>query len=131
MSGKACICTDLNHDETLRELAAADLVVLPYLYSTESSSAADAFTVASLRPVSCSDLPLFDELSAVVHRFPAGDATALANRMVQLAADPVELNRYRTCQEEYVRKLAWPVVAREFVDLLNARIALHKSVAAF
>ena len=60
----------LDHEETLRELGDSDLVVLPYLYSTESSSAAGAFAVASLRPVLCSDLPLFDELADVIHRFP-------------------------------------------------------------
>ena len=60
----------LDHEETLRELGDSDLVVLPYLYSTESSSAAGAFAIASLRPVLCSDLSLFDELADVIHRFP-------------------------------------------------------------
>ena len=36
----------LPHEETLRELANSDLVVLPYLHSTESSSAAGAFAIA-------------------------------------------------------------------------------------
>ena len=124
LRGDVRVCTDfLDHEQTLQELADYDLVVLPYLHSTESSSAAGAFAVASLRPVLCSDLSLFDELSGVVHRFPAGNVIALANRILRLAGDPDELNRRRSAQEEYVRKLAWPVVARDFADLLNARLA--------
>src|SRR5205814_241040 len=94
LGGDVQVCTDfLDHEQSLRELADADLVVLPYLHSTESSSAAGAFALAAMRPVLCSDLPLFDELADVVHRFPAGNVIALANRILQLASDPAELNR--------------------------------------
>jgi glycosyltransferase involved in cell wall biosynthesis len=112
----------LDHEETLRELAASDLLVLPYLHSTESSSAAMAFALASLTPVLCSDLPLFDERSGVVHRFPRGDVPALANQILRLAASPAELGRYRAAQEELVRELAWPSVARDFAELMRARM---------
>jgi glycosyltransferase involved in cell wall biosynthesis len=128
LGGDVEVLTDfLDHEQTLERLADADLVVLPYLYSTESSSAAGAFAIASLRPVLCSDLPLFDELAAVVHRFPAGDVVALANRILQLAGDPEELHRNHAAQEELVRKLAWPEVARDFANLVNDRLALARS----
>lgn len=112
----------LDHEETLRELGDSDLVVLPYLYSTESSSAAGAFAIASLRPVLCSDLPLFDELADVIHRFPAGNVIALANKILELAGDPAELNRHRASQEALVRRLAWPAIARDFAALIGERI---------
>jgi glycosyltransferase involved in cell wall biosynthesis len=127
LAGDIQVCTDfLDHEQTLQELADSDLVVLPYLYSTESSSAAGAFALASLRPVLCSDLPLFDELSSVAHRFPAGNVIALASRILELASDPVELHRVSAPQEEFVRQRAWPVVARDFVNLVNERIAALK-----
>ena len=110
-------------EEALRQLADSDLVVLPYLYSTESSSAAGAFAVASLTPVLCSDLPLFDELAAVIHRFPGGDVMALANKILQLASDPLELGRYGAAQEEFVRELAWPAIARNFGEMLASKVS--------
>jgi glycosyltransferase involved in cell wall biosynthesis len=123
LQGDIQVCTAfLDHEQTLRELAGSDLVVLPYKYSTESSSAAGAFAVASLKPVLCSDLPLFDELSGVVHRFPAGDVFALANRILQLVADRKELNRYRAAQEQFVRERAWPVIARQFANTVAERV---------
>lgn len=125
LRGDVEVTTDfLDHEQTLEHLADSDLVVLPYLYSTESSSAAGAFALASLRPVLCSDLPLFDELASVVHRYPAGNAIALANTLLRLAADPEELHRNRAAQEKYVRELAWPAVAREFANLLSGRRTL-------
>jgi glycosyltransferase involved in cell wall biosynthesis len=131
LQGDVQVCTDfLDHEHTLQALADSDLVVLPYLHSTESSSAAGAFALASLRPVLCTDLPLFDELARVVHRVPAGDVIALADKILQLAADPAELNRNRIAQEEHVRRLAWPVVARDFVDLVTERIARSSSATA-
>jgi len=117
----------LDDKEALRQLAESDLLVLPYTYSTESSSAAGAFAIASLAPVLCSDIPLFDELAEVVHRFPAGDVHALANWILQLAADPKELSRYRAVQEQLVRRLSWPAVARDFVDLIAKQAELYKS----
>jgi glycosyltransferase involved in cell wall biosynthesis len=108
----------LDDREALRQLAESDLLVLPYTHSTESSSAAGAFAIASLAPVLCSDIPLFDELAGVAHRFPAGNVHALANQMLQLAADPETLNRYRVPQEEMARKLSWPAVARDFAELI-------------
>ena len=127
LRGDVQVCTDfLDHEQTLQELADSDLVVLPYVHSTESSSAAGAFAVASLRPVLCSDLPLFDELSSVVHSFPSGNVIALANKILQLASDPAELNRNRTSQEGFVRKLAWPVVAMDFVNLIDDALKLRR-----
>jgi len=109
----------LDHEETLRELGDSDLVVLPYLYSTESSSAAGAFAVASLRPVLCSDLALFDDLADVIHRFPAGNVIALANKILQLAANPGELNRHQASQETLVRRRAWRAMAHDFAALVG------------
>jgi glycosyltransferase involved in cell wall biosynthesis len=125
------VCTDfLDHERTLERLADSDLVVLPYLHSTESSSAAGAFALASLRPVLCSDLSLFDELASVVHRFPAGNTIALANRILQLSSDPAELNRNQAAQEEHVRRLAWPTVAKDFANLIGERLTGQKPRAA-
>jgi glycosyltransferase involved in cell wall biosynthesis len=127
LGGEIEICTAfLDHEETLRRLAEADLVVLHYVYFTESSSAAGAFAIASLKPVLCSSLPLFDELSGVVRRFPAGNIFAQANKILQLAADPAELNRYLAAQEELVRKRAWPAVARDFAELIAGHLIACK-----
>jgi glycosyltransferase involved in cell wall biosynthesis len=109
----------LESETILRELADSDLVVLPYVNSTESASGAAAFAVGSLTPVLTSDLPIFDELGEAVHRVRAGDTAALARKLVKLAADPTELNRFRHVQEQLVRAQAWPLIASDFTRLMS------------
>lgn len=113
------IKTDFLDDQAvLSELACSDLVVLPYLRSTESSSAAIRLPVASMTPVLCSDLPIFDEFQACVHRFPAGDAIALANEILRLVGDGGELNKFQERQAKMVSELSWPVIAERFACML-------------
>jgi glycosyltransferase involved in cell wall biosynthesis len=112
------ICTDfLEQDEILKELSSADLIVLPYTMSTESSSAAIRLPLASGTPILCSDLPLFDEFREVVHRYPAQDVAALALRLCELSTDTAKLRRYTASQEALVEELSWSAVAKRFQAL--------------
>ena len=112
------ICTDfLEQHEILQELSSADLIVLPYTTSTESSSAAIRLPLASGTPILCSDLPLFDEFQEVVHRYPANDIAALAGRLCELSTDTVKLRRYTERQEALVEELSWKRVAKRFQAL--------------
>jgi glycosyltransferase involved in cell wall biosynthesis len=115
------ICTDfLEEDDILKELSNTDLIVLPYTMSTESSSAAIRLPLASGTPILCSDLPIFDEFREVVHRYPAQDVAALARRLCELSADPVELRRFTARQQELVDELSWQAVAQRFQALAAA-----------
>jgi glycosyltransferase involved in cell wall biosynthesis len=112
------VCTDfLAQDDILKELSSADLIVLPYTMSTESSSAAIRLPLASGTPILCSDLPLFDEFQEVVHRYPAQDVAALARRLCELSTDTEELRRFTARQEALVEELSWRAVAKRFQAL--------------
>ena len=109
------ICTDfLEEDEILKQLSSADLIVLPYTMSTESSSAAIRLPLACGTPILCSDLPLFDEFQGAVHRYPAQDVAALARRLCELSTDTAELRRFTARQAALVEELSWKAVARRF-----------------
>jgi glycosyltransferase involved in cell wall biosynthesis len=109
----------LESDEILSQLVDSDLVVLPYMYSSESASGAAAFAVGSLTPVLTSDLPIFDELGDAVHRVRAGDVASLAGKLIDLVSDPTQLNRCHDAQERLLRAQAWPVIASDFVRLMR------------
>lgn len=115
------VCTDfLEENEILKELSNADLIVLPYTMSTESSSAAIRLPLASGTPILCSSLPIFDEFQDVVHRYPAQDIVALARRLCELSADPAELRRFTERQEALADELSWQSVAQRFQALAAA-----------
>ena len=112
----------LDDAEILEQLQSADLVVLPYTYSTESSSAAIRMPLASLTPVLCSDLPIFDEFAAVVHRYPAFDTVALANRLIDLSMNERELRRFEESRAKCVEGSVMKNVAAQFA----ARVGGHR-----
>ena len=109
----------LDDVEILKHLQSADLVVLPYTYSTESSSAAIRMPLASMTPVLCSDLPIFDEFETAVHRYPAFDTVALANRLIELSMNEEELKRFEESQAKCVEDLSWKNVAAQFSGLVR------------
>ncbi|HLY17763.1 MAG TPA: glycosyltransferase [Bryobacteraceae bacterium] len=121
----------LNDDEILRELSNADLIVLPYTTSSESSSAAIRLPLASGTPILCSDLPLFDEFAGVVHRYAANDVAALANRLCDLSTNAGELRRFADRQKALVEELSWKRVAARFQALAAScqRLRMGASVA--
>jgi len=125
LGGAVSVITEfLDERSVLEELASTDLVVLPYTYSTESASGAARLPIASLTPVLCSDLAIFDEFRDCVHRFPAGDAVALANAILRLVRNPQELACFSARQAQVTAELAWPVIAKRFAGmLLGARQA--------
>jgi len=112
----------LPEERVLEELSTADLIVLPYTHSTESSSAAIRLPLASSTPILCSDLPIFDEFQGVVHRYPASDTIALANKMLALSGDREELLKFGVKQREHVEELSWKRVGRHFIDLAYAYV---------
>jgi glycosyltransferase involved in cell wall biosynthesis len=121
LSDRVMISTGfLDQDIILRELADSDLVVLPYMRSTESSSAAIRLPLASLTPVLCSDLRLFREFTGIVHHYPAQDTVALANRLLELSLDTRLLRTFEAGQRRYVDELAWSNVARDFEKVIDS-----------
>ncbi|MGH9663382.1 MAG: hypothetical protein ACRD9L_03035, partial [Bryobacteraceae bacterium] len=120
LAERVVMCTDfLDQDTILKDLAASDLIVLPYTWSTESSSAAIRLPLASLTPVLCSDLDIFKEFAGTVHSYPADDVVALANRIVELSLDGALLRRFETEQRQYVNDLSWTNVAAQFQSVVE------------
>jgi glycosyltransferase involved in cell wall biosynthesis len=112
----------LPEEEILDELSTADLIVLPYTHSTESSSAAIRLPLASLAPVLCSDLAIFDEFQNVVHRYPAGDTIALANKILKLGEDREQRLKFEVNQRKHVENLSWRNIGKDFLNLAQAYV---------
>jgi glycosyltransferase involved in cell wall biosynthesis len=120
LANRVEICTDFLDDNSIvRNLRDADLIVLPYTHSSESSSAAIRLPLASLTPVLCSDLTIFDEFREVVHRYRAGDVFELANRIINLSTKPSELSAFAKGQRELVERLSWPKTSAHFYELVS------------
>ncbi len=124
IADRVFVCTEFLDDTTvLEELADADLVVLPYRWSTEASSAAIRLPLASLTPLLCSDLEVFREFSDIIHTYPADDTVTLANRMIELSSDLSRLRCFESKQRERVDAMSWDKAARQFEAIAAASAA--------
>lgn len=101
-------------------LQAADLLIFPYQTTQESSSGAVRFGLASLKPVACTPLPIFDDVASVVHRLPGTSAADIERGLEALLNDPECLERHADRQARWLAEHAWPAASRRFWDMLRA-----------
>mgnify|MGYP001016278655 CR=1 FL=1 len=101
-------------------LQAADLLIFPYQTTQESSSGAVRFGLASLKPVACTPLPIFDDVASVVHRLPGTSAADIERGLETLLDDPDRLERHADRQARWLAEHAWPAASRRFWDMLRA-----------
>jgi glycosyltransferase involved in cell wall biosynthesis len=74
----------LRDQESMSELAKADVVVFPYQCTGESASGAVRYGLASGKPVAVTPLAIFDDVSHVVHRLPGTGPQDIANGLRNL-----------------------------------------------
>ena len=74
----------VSHKETLLSLSKTDLIVFPYQFSNESASGAVRQGISSKTPVAVTPLPIFDDVSEVVHRLPGFTPQDIADGIIFL-----------------------------------------------
>ena len=104
--------------QIVTRLSECDLVVLAYTHTQEASSAAIRMPLASMTPVLCSDLPIFDEFSEAVHRFPAGNTVELAQIILTLASDRELLTSKAKAHADLVASMSWEKIAGKFLQIV-------------
>ena len=109
----------LRDQEIVVRLGAADLVVYPYQKTQESASAAVRLGLASLSPVACTPLPIFDDVAAVTHRLPGIGPNDLAAGIADLLADEKALFRLADAQRAFVAAHSWAIVSQRLDGLIR------------
>ena len=112
----------LSHEESLALLDAADVIVFPYQETTESSSAAVRHGLASHRPVACTPLTIFADVSEVVHSLPGTKPQQIAQGLIRLLGDPRLLEAKRDSQEEWLRANAWPIIGLRLAGMIEGLV---------
>ena len=116
--------TDYVPSSEMRQyLAAADIVLAPYILREIGSSAGISWGLASGRPVIASRIPVFEELNQEELRvlLATPDAPSeLARRIVQLDRDEALKKQLVTNALSYVRATSWDKVARQHLDLYES-----------
>lgn len=98
-------------------LSCAEVVVLPYLATKESASAAVRYPLAAGRPTITTRGRIFDDVAEAVIRIPGPDPRRLAARIASLFADPRKQARHARAARRFARKHSWTRVARRHARL--------------
>jgi glycosyltransferase involved in cell wall biosynthesis len=109
----------LNEADIVARLAASDVVVFPYQHTQESGSAAIKLGLASLSPVACTPLPIFEDGAAMIHRLPGITPSAIAAGLTDILSDKSEFEERRQRQKIWAAAHAWPQISYRLDGLIR------------
>lgn len=108
----------LDIDETLLVLSACDAIVYAYQRTEESASGAVRLGLAAGRPVFTTPLPIFADLSGVVHQLPGTDPSAIAEGVLSVLCDEDCKAEIQQRQREFVRANSWATQAARLSNII-------------
>lgn len=113
-------------EDAQRYLSECNLVVLPYQYTQESSSAAVRTAVAACPHILTTPAPIFDEVKEIVWQTQGFDSPHIAAGITQvLNATPAQRERYYQAREQWLHQRSWPTLATRYHGLLSAALVDH------
>jgi glycosyltransferase involved in cell wall biosynthesis len=120
LSRQVIFFTDfLPFDEIAPLLQSADLIVMPYNASRESSSAAVRFALAAERPVLVTSLPIFSEFDSEVLRVPTAEVSDLETGILKALSNPDGAEKTVQRARDYLKERSWDQIATQYVSFLS------------
>ena len=112
----------LPHQQSIALLRGCDLIVLPYLQTQESSSAALRSCLSSGTPVAVTPIPIFDEADDAVFRFDAADPAAIAQGIASLLTDVQARQSLQDAAVRWTEERAWNKIARQVHGMVTGLV---------
>jgi glycosyltransferase involved in cell wall biosynthesis len=109
----------LPDDQSLSLLESATLIVFPYQATAESSSAAVRTGLAARRPVACTPLEIFNDVTPLVHFLPGTTPRDLARGIVHLLKHPDILDRHRDLRDRWLACHDWQVLGERLAGMIR------------
>jgi glycosyltransferase involved in cell wall biosynthesis len=94
----------LSDDEASIHLSCADLLVMPYKQTQESSSAAVRNSLVTKKPVLCTPSNIFSDVKQIVHFTDSYLPIDMARKIVELIDNPSKLNSKQEIQEKWIEE---------------------------
>ncbi|WP_447553440.1 glycosyltransferase [Vreelandella sp. EE22] len=114
-------------EEAQTRLAECSLVVLPYQYTQESSSAAVRTAVAACPTILTTPAPIFDEVAGVAWQTDGFERDAIARGITQVLGAPAKQHQeYLNARQQWLDERRWPTLAKRYDGLLRAALIDQK-----
>ena len=113
----------LSDAQTLQMLRSADLVVYPYKYTQESSSAAIRMAIAAQTNIAVTPQPIFDEVKEFAFVFD-GDSvehlvTGLNNFIDKIAQNGETIKQMHSKREKFRNEVLYSKLSKQIKEMLH------------
>jgi glycosyltransferase involved in cell wall biosynthesis len=110
----------LANEDSIRTLAACDIIVYAYQGTQESSSAAVRMGIAARRPILCSPLPIFSDVASVVRFLPGTGPEDIRDGVLAFLADATNREALAARQDVWLKDHSWSRVSVQLQRMLTA-----------
>jgi glycosyltransferase involved in cell wall biosynthesis len=119
LENHVCFVTEyLEERAIIRRLHVADLLVLPYKSTTESSSAAIRLAACAKRPIITSALPIFDDFRNETYQIRSVEPTTIANAIKVLYKSRDTYEKLKSAIIDKGKRETWERVAEVYRDIV-------------
>lgn len=112
----------LSDEESFKYLDCSDLLVMPYRQTQESSSAAVRYAISTNKPVVCTPISIFDDVSDVVHFTKDESVEAMAEKIDELLGDEDTLHSKYDIQQRWIAEYDWSNIAQRLRNIIYSQI---------
>ncbi len=109
----------LSDDESFKLLDSADILVLPYRKTNESSSAAVRYALSTLKPVLCTPQSIFNDVQDVVFFTQGFTPQEMATSIEKLMRDEVFRTSKLQLQQRWIIEHDWRNIAKKIENYLD------------
>ena len=109
----------LPEEEIANYLELADVVVYPYQYTQESSSAAVRYALSLKKPVLCTPLEIFSDVSDVAFFTEDTSVQSIAEELELLLKNPKSLKEKQKIIESWLKSVDWKVLAKRLENIVK------------
>lgn len=109
----------LSDDESFRYLDLADLLVMPYKETQESSSAAVRYAISTRKPIVCTPINIFRDVEDVVHFTQSTSVEAIAEKIIELINDEKLLYQRQDIQQRWIDEHDWIKIAKRLENIIG------------
>ncbi|MCX6075617.1 MAG: glycosyltransferase [Campylobacterales bacterium] len=109
----------LSDNDSFTYLDCSDILVMPYRETQESSSAAVRYALSTNKPVVCTPISIFNDVSDIVHFSQDVSAQSLARKIDALLQNPKLLNAKDATQKEWIQIHDWREVSTRLQNIIS------------
>ncbi|AAC07138.1 glycosyltransferase [Aquifex aeolicus] len=96
-----------------------DVVVYPYQFTGESSSAAVRYAIATKKTIICTPLSIFDDVSDVVIFTASTDPYGIYMKLKEFISFPEKFKEYEERMERYLKAVNWESLGKRLSNIIK------------